>query len=159
MNYFELFEIPVSIKVDKALLSKKYVALQRKFHPDFYTQSTETEQADALEQSSIVNKAVKTLQNEEATIKYVLQLKGLLEEDEKYVLPPDFLMEMMELNEAEPADSKLQAESYSNQIYTEIKPIIDEYDDTTITPKALLQLKEYYFKKKYIQRILDRTDG
>ena len=28
-----------------------------------------------------------------------LQLKGLLEEEEKYPLPPDFLMEVMELNE------------------------------------------------------------
>ena len=159
MNYFELFEIPVSIKVDKSLLNKKYVALQRKFHPDFFTQSTETEQAEALEQSSIINKAIKTLQNEDATIKYILQLKGLLEEDEKYALPPDFLMEMMDLNEADPADGKLQAVIYSNQIHSEIKPIIDQYDDTIITPEALLRLKEYYFKKKYLQRILDRIDG
>ena len=86
MNYFELFGIPVTITVDRSLLSKKYVELQRKYHPDFYTQSTDDEQAEALEKSSIINKALKVLQNEEATIKYVLQLKGLLEEEEKYAI-------------------------------------------------------------------------
>ncbi len=35
MNYFELFEIPVSFQVDKASLSKKYFELQKKYHPDF----------------------------------------------------------------------------------------------------------------------------
>jgi hypothetical protein len=44
-------------------------------------------------------KGLKILQDRDQTIKYVLQLKGLLEEEEKYQLPPDFLMEMMEMNE------------------------------------------------------------
>ena len=99
MNYFELFEIPVSIKIDKSTLAQKYFDIQKKYHPDFFAQGTEAEQADALEQSSAANKALKIFKNEDETIKYVLQLKGLLEEEEKYQLPPEFLMEMMELNE------------------------------------------------------------
>jgi molecular chaperone HscB len=161
MNYFELYEIPVSIKVDKQLLSKKYVELQKKYHPDFYTQSTEDEQGDALEKSSVINKALKVLRYEDETIKYVLQLKGFLEEEEKYALPPDFLMEMMELNEnlEQDASSKAQAESYVNSLYKEVQSIIEDYDDTSITNEELLQLKEYYYKKKYLQRILDRLEG
>jgi len=163
MNYFELFEIPVSIKVDKSLLAKKYIGLQRKYHPDFYTQSGEDEQAGALEKSSVINKALKVLQNEETTIKYILQLKGLLEEEEKYSLPPVFLMEMMELNEnlesTEPGNFKAQVSVYEEDIYAEVKGIIDNYSDATITHEDLLRLKEYYFKKKYLQRILDRISG
>jgi molecular chaperone HscB len=160
MNYFELFEIPISIKVDKQLLSKKYVELQKKYHPDFYTQSTEDEQGDALEKSSIINKALKIFKNEDETIKYILQLKGLLEEEEKYKLPPDFLMEMMELNEnPEATNSKLQATSYIDDLYNEVKGIIETYNDASVGEEALLKLKEYYYKKKYLQRILERLDG
>ncbi len=49
MNYFELFEIPVQLKVDTRQLGKKYFELQKKYHPDFFTQSTPEEQAEVLE--------------------------------------------------------------------------------------------------------------
>ena len=98
MNYFELFEIPVSFNVDKTLLAKKYFELQKKYHPDFFSQGSEAEQEEALERSSQVNRALKIFKHPDETIKYLLQLKGLLEEEEKYQLPPAFLMDMMELN-------------------------------------------------------------
>ena len=63
MNYFELFGLPISLKVDTSSLAKKYFELQREFHPDFYTQSDETEQQDALEKSAEINKGLKILQN------------------------------------------------------------------------------------------------
>ena len=80
-------------------MPKSILSCKKNIHPDFFTQATEYEQAEALETSSQINKALKTLKNEDETIKYVLQLKGVLEEEEKYQLPPDFLMEVMELNE------------------------------------------------------------
>lgn len=159
MNYFELFEIPVSLKIDKAGLAQKYFELQKKYHPDFFTQGTEHEQEQALEISSQLNKALKILKNEEETIKYVLQLKGLLEEEEKYQLPPEFLMEMMELNEELSDDSAAQIAGIEKELYAEVKPIIENYNDTTVSSHNLLKLKEYYYKKKYLQRILDRLEG
>jgi molecular chaperone HscB len=159
MNYFELFGIPVSLLPDKNLLSKKYVALQKKFHPDFFIQATEYEQAAALEQSSQVNKALKTLKNTDETIKYVLQLKGLLQDEEKYQLPPDFLMEMMELNEDLDDKSQEKIQALETAILQPVQNIIANYNDSSTTTKELLQVKEYYFKKKYLQRILDRLDG
>jgi molecular chaperone HscB len=163
MNYFELFEIPVSLKVDKASLSKKYFELQKKYHPDFYTQSSDEEKTEALDRSSLINKALKTLQNQDETIKYVLQQKELLEEEEKYTLPPDFLMEMLELNEAvmeeEPEVVTKKIEALEEELYAAVKTIIDAYQDDITSKEELLQVKEYYYKKKYLQRILDRIDG
>ena len=156
MNYFELFDIPVSIKIDKTTLAEKYFDIQKKYHPDFYAQGNEAEQAEALERSATANKALKTFRNEDETIKYVLQLKGLLEEEEKYQLPPEFLMEMMELNEELSENSAQQVAGLETQLHNEVAPIIEDYDDTAITNAQLLQLKEYYYKKKYLHRILDR---
>ena len=159
MNYFELFELPVSIQIDKSKLARKYFELQKKYHPDFFARGTEHEQEQALEISSQLNKALKIFKNPDQTIKYVLQLKELLEEEEKYQLPPAFLMEMMELNEELSAESVQQINGLESQLYSEVQPIIENYDDASATTANLLKLKEYYYKKKYLQRILDRLEG
>jgi molecular chaperone HscB len=159
MNYFELFELPIKLQINQATLAQKYIELQKKYHPDFFAKGTEHEQEQALEISSQLNKALKTLKNQDQTIKYVLQLKQLLEEEEKYQLPPAFLMEMMELNEELGEGSARQIEALETQLYSEVQPIIENYNDATATTADLLKLKEYYYKKKYLQRILDRLEG
>jgi molecular chaperone HscB len=159
MNYFELFELPVSIHVDKSQLAQQFFALQKKYHPDFFANGTEYEQEQALELSAQLNKALKILKNQDLTIKYVLELKSLLDDEEKYQLPPDFLMEMMELNEGLSDNSAEAIHKLEQELYREVQPIIDQYDDATITRADLLKLKDFYFKKKYLQRILDRLEG
>lgn len=166
MNYFELFELPVSLVVDQKQLSSQYFALQKKYHPDFFTNATEQEQNEVLEKSSMVNKGFKTFKDKDSTIKYVLELKGLLQEEEKYELPPDFLMEMMELNESLMDDDILNIEETETKIfqlqkvlYDEVQNIIENYTDDRTTDAQLLQVKDYYYKKKYLKRILERLDG
>ena len=166
MNYFELFEIPVSLQVDKKSLQQKYFELQKRYHPDFYSNESEEEQAEVLEKSSMVNKAYKTFQNNDETIKYVLQLKELLEEEEKYQLPPEFLIEMMELNEAliEVEDSSLEEtetkiSQLEKHLYDEVQNIVEYYIEDRTTNEQLLQVKDYYYKRKYLKRILERLEG
>ena len=162
MNYFEIFGFPIQLKVDKTDLPKRFFELSRKFHPDFYANSTPSEKEKALEITANLNKAFKTFQNEDDTIKYTLQLKGLLEEEEKYQLPPDFLMEVLEINEKvmdaeDDPNLKLHLQSAIDNLQTDIhepvKEIIEHYQDGVTTEKELLQVKEYYYKKKYLTRI------
>jgi molecular chaperone HscB len=159
MNYFELYNLPVSLNPDQQLLKQKFYELSRKFHPDFFSNATEDEQAEVLEKSSDVNKAFKTFSNADETIKYVLQQKKLLEEEEKYQLPPAFLMEVMELNEqaleADKSSIEHQISNIQNEIYEPVKAIIEHYKEGVTTKEELLQVKEYYFKKKYLNRILE----
>ena len=168
MNYFEIFGIPVRLKVDKNELPKKYFELSRQFHPDFYANTTPSEQDRALEITANLNKAFKTFQNPDETIKYVLQLKGLLEEEEKYQLPPDFLMEVLEINEklmdaVDSDETKLNLQSaidnLQSEIYAPVKETVEHYKDGITTAKELLQVKEYYYKKKYLHRIQQQLNG
>ncbi len=119
-----------------------------------------------MEKSSQVNKAYKIFNNQDETIKYVLQLKGLLEDEEKFMLPNDFLMQMMELNEElldatmEQDANKVESikQSISNiqhSIFSLVKNIITAETIENISSLELLKVKEYYFKKKYLARILD----
>ena len=162
MNYFEIFGFPIQLKVDKAELPKRFFALSKKFHPDFYANSTPSERNRALEITADLNKAFKIFQNPDDTIKYVLQLKGLLEEEEKYQLPPDFLMEVLEINEKlmdaeDDSELKLNLRSAINnlqsEIYEPVKEIVEHYREGITTEKELLQVKDYYYKQKYLHRI------
>lgn len=162
MNYFEIFGLPILLKVDKADLPKRFFELSRKFHPDFYANTTPSEKEKALEITANLNKAFKTFKDEDETIKYVLQLKGLLEEEEKYQLPPGFLMEVLEINEKlmdaeDDPNLKIHLQSaidnLQSEIYTPVKNIIETYHDGVTTEQELLQVKEYYYKKKYLTRI------
>ena len=161
MTYFELFEIPVQLKVNTVSLSKKFFELSKKYHPDYFANENDEAQSEALEKSAFLNKAWKTFQNPDATIKYVLQEKGLLEEEEKYELPPAFLMEVLEINEQlmdagdEPVKDSLQLtiKDLQSNIYEPVKEIVENYKEGSTTEEELLQVKEYYYKKKYLDRI------
>lgn len=167
MNYFELYGFPVLMKVDTSQLRKKFYELSRQYHPDFYLDAPEAQRQEMLERSSDVNKGYKTFLNEDETIRYVLHLKGLLHEEEKYELTPDFLMEVMEINEelmeleTDPNPEGLQqVESQTKDLltksYQDVAPIIENYKEDTHSEKELLQVKDYYYRKKYLQRVLDK---
>ena len=83
MNYFELFGIPVTLSVEQAKLKQRFYQLSREFHPDFHSQSGEEQQEEMLGKSADLNRAYKVFQTEDATIRYVLMMKGLMEEEEK----------------------------------------------------------------------------
>ena len=166
MNYFELFEIPVSLQVDTSVTAKKYFELQRKYHPDFFSNATEAEQAEVLEKSSDINKAYKVFTNPDETIRYFLEIKGLMGDEDKYQLPPDFLMEMMELNEAlmENDDSSFEETEtkitqLEKHLYDEVQNIVEYYHENNTTAEQLELVKDYYFKRKYLRRILERMEG
>jgi molecular chaperone HscB len=162
MNYFELFDIPVQLRVDAARLAPRFFELSRKFHPDYFVNEAPEVQQEALDNSAMLNRAWKTFQQPDETIKYVLQLKGLLEDEEKYKLPPDFLMEMMDINE-QLADGTSSKEAVTatianiqNEIYGPVKEIVEGAPELDLSEEKLLQVKEYYFKKKYLERIREQ---
>ena len=163
MNYFELFDLPIAFKVDQVQLRQAFMNIQRSSHPDKFAQGTEMEQASALENSAMANKAFSLLSNKELTLPYVLEISGTIVEDEKYNLPPDFLMEMMDFNEAwMDAETELekqtiidQINAIKNEILSPIQSYLEAISTAHIPQEGMLQIKDYYYKKKYLDRILE----
>jgi molecular chaperone HscB len=160
MNYYNLFEIPNTPVVDKLVIAKKYVELQKQYHPDFYTTNTENAQDEALEISAQINKAYNIFKKEDKTLEYFLQQNNVIIVDEKYNLPPDFLMEMMELNELidENKQSDEEINNFKQTIELQAKPYLTHDENIKNDEKAMQQLKLYYYKKKYLHRILERLE-
>ncbi len=163
-NYFVFYGLPVSFEPDLNALKQQFYAYSKQFHPDFFAQESEDVQMQVLELSTFNNKAYKTLSHFDKRMKYVLELRGLLEENEKYQLPPSFLMEMMDINEAlmelqmEPDVDALQKKKeevaqIEANLLTEITPILAAYDENTTSEAELLKVKAYYYQKKYLSRI------
>lgn len=159
MNYFELFGLAESPVVDRKELMRRYVQLQKEHHPDFFSQDSSLEQEQALETSAAINEAYRIFSDPQQTVAYYLRNRGVIEADEKYQLPPDFLMEMMEWNEElESMDAQLVKDSVAEKSEAWWQPIQQRLQEAGGAPDdALLkELKAYYYKKKYLDRILDR---
>ncbi len=165
MNYFELYKIPVSFYPDLSVVKKQFYVLSRQYHPDFYGAADEDQKNESLELTAQINKAFKTFQDNDLIIQYILSLHKLIEAEEKYHLAPDFLMEVMDLNEQvmeldhENSAAKNVIKSSLNHlkasIYEPVKSIMANYQESTYSEKELLQVKDYYYKKKYLDRIED----
>lgn len=168
-NYFELYQLPVSFFPDAAAVKAKYYEYSRTYHPDRYAQADKTKQLEALTMAAQNNKAWKTLSNPDATLAYVLELNGLLQTEEKYNLPPDFLMEMMDINEEvsdyeQNGDEALRTR-LQNTLATlladweaEAHPLMKAYDHQSPDQAHLLKIKDMYFRRKYLLRIKERID-
>jgi molecular chaperone HscB len=170
MNYFELYDLPVSFSPDAEAVKSKFYELSRKYHPDRYTMAPDAERAEVLRMAAMNNDAYKTLGNIYATMGYILKLNGLLEDEEKYSLPPDFLMEMMELNETvsqwemNPDDETAKKEvlgMMDGEIEgwnEEVQTLIAKFNAGDTSKEVLLEIKDYYFRKKYLLRIQQRIN-
>ena len=162
MNYFALFGLPIGFQVDTNKLRAAFMDIQRASHPDKFAQSNAYEQEEALERSALANKGFSLLNNKDQIMPYVLELKGIIDLDEKYALSPAFLMEMMELNEAwieaddETAKQSIlsQIKAIQDEILEPIKSYLEMDQIDSISQEAMLQIKEYYYKKKSLDRIL-----
>ncbi len=174
VNYFELYNIPLSFHPDQAAVKAKYYELSRQHHPD---RAQPGAAAEALHMSSVNNAAYKTLRDADATTAYILKLNGLLQDEEKYNLPSSFLMEMMDMNEAvsdmetnpvmvSPAEPQAYPVSSAQRMLDEqlelwesaTKLLTDRFEAGDHTTELLLQVKDQYFRKKYLLRIKERID-
>ena len=158
-DYFELYQLPQGFRFDPAVLRKKYYSLSREYHPDRFAQSGSEEYSNALRMSALNNEAFHTLGDVMRSLGYVLRLHGLLQDEEAYSLPPEFLMEMMELNEAVDDGGSAANATYKdalNQWDESAAPLMTRFESGERTQELMLGLKDYYFRKKYLNRIGNR---
>lgn len=168
MNYFDFYSIPVSFYPDEEALKKQFYAMSKAFHPDFHAGESEEKQAEVLEQSTLNNKVWQTLSSFDKRLHYVLELKGLLADGDKFQLPQAFLMEMMEVNEGLMDLEMEGSEELFQQLNQQVSALEGEIEGTIKEKTQLFEksdsaeqqpiletIKDLYYRKKYLLRIRD----
>jgi molecular chaperone HscB len=113
LDYFSVFGLPRKLNLDESALQREFYRLSREFHPDKFARASASEQQAAMERSSQLNDAYRTLKEPVSRTQYLLELEGVkLEEqssaatqaarasgtEKKQVVPPELLEEVFELN-------------------------------------------------------------
>jgi len=105
INFFDIFGIPLSFRVDTSQLSRRHKELQKLLHPDKFAQKSTREKEHSSELSHYINTAYTTLLNPLSRGAYLLRRNGVdfhaddAMKTKKVQLDSEFLGTVLELNE------------------------------------------------------------
>jgi len=162
-NPFEFFDLAPSLALDAKILRTKFLEIQRNSHPDFGGESNTD--------SELANTYFEVLKSPEKRIQVFLELYANNSLNNN-LLPADFLMEMMELNDviddSKSGDEQAtqQANSQLDYIKSELDNQMSEYihlwENQKVTVQTMSDWSEltiWYQKMKYWSRLRKNLDG
>lgn len=162
-NPFEFFDLAPSLAIDAKLLRSKFLEIQRNSHPDFGDENNND--------SELANTFFEVLKSPEKRIQVLLELYANNSLNNN-LLPPDFLMDMMELNDvideskSGEETAKQQAENQLNGIKSELDNQMSEFihlwENQKVTVQTMsdwTELTVWYQKMKYWSRLRKNLDG
>lgn len=103
-DFFAFLGLPRKLNLDPEELEQKFRALSRQYHPDYFYNAPAAERRAALEKSSYLNDAYRTLKQPVSRIAYLLELEGFAPAGgdpsrASKEVPPALLEEVFALNE------------------------------------------------------------
>ena len=145
MNYFQLFNLPVSLDLDKAQLSRAYQALQQLTHPHKFASGSDQEKRIALQKNAQINDAYTTLKHPLSRAQHMLALRGMeINGEQQTMQDTAFLMQQMELREAleDARDNEDALLKFSDELSLEIKQKIGQLEALFDAPETSKQNEE-----------------
>ncbi|XP_039130452.1 iron-sulfur cluster co-chaperone protein HscB homolog, partial [Dioscorea cayenensis subsp. rotundata] len=101
VDYFQIFDLDRTYEIKDNNLEGKYKDWQKKLHPNLvHSKYEQKEKAFAVEQSAHVIDAYRTLSKPLSRALYLVILEGMHVDEEKTLIDPNVLTEMMEIREA-----------------------------------------------------------
>lgn len=163
---FALFDLPLSFTIDAAALERSFLVKARAAHPDFHASDSES-QDRASEEASKINEAYAILKTPIRRAEYLLERLGGPTSAEVRDMPPDFLMEVMELREEieEVRESggvetergrKMEAKLKNDlaAVYSEIGAKLDSESSGKPIPEVLLEIRASINVARYLEGLL-----
>ena len=98
-NFFELFNIEISVDINKSDLDEKVKILQNNFHPDKFTNGSDFEKRLALQISSYINDGYKVLGDIVLRVEYILKINNFNKDESTTINDIGFLQEQIMYNE------------------------------------------------------------
>jgi len=116
MRYFEALGIPPRLSINLADLEQRFYARSRELHPDRFARASRDDQQRALQSSSELNDAYRTLRNPISRAEYFLEEKGMPSGQ----LPPDVLEDFFDLS--------MDVEGGDPEAKARVRSMLDELD-------------------------------
>ncbi len=98
-DYFTCLGFPRRLTIDPQELEAKFYELSRAFHPDFYQNKSETEQAISLSNAATLNTAYRTLRDPIQRAEYLVDLEAGSVKEIRTSPPADLFEEILGLQE------------------------------------------------------------
>jgi molecular chaperone HscB len=169
-DYYELFGIPRGLNLSLDELQKRFYELSRQLHPDRFMQKSQAERQRALDRSSALNDAYRTLKDPIKRAQYLLTLEGFdIGEQRSKDVPPELLEEVFELNMAleemrggdDSARPQLeQAEKNFTNMLAEtnqqLQSLFAQYDASP-SRDVLGEIRNLLNRRKYIQNLVSEV--
>lgn len=161
-NPFALFDLPVQFNLDTALLSQRYLALQKSLHPDNFSAYSAQEQRLAVQKSAEINDALQVLKDPllraEAIIQYYTNEQQDIEL--KSTRDMDFLMQQLEwretLEQIENAKNEEKLTAFIQEIEQQQQSILQQLESALENKQwaeALAINDKFRFIKKLVVEI------
>ena len=100
-SHFDLFGLAAAYALEPEALERSYCEIQSRVHPDRFAHAGEAERRASLQWTTRVNEAYRTLKDPVQRARHLLELHGVdVAFETNTAMPPDFLMQQMELREA-----------------------------------------------------------
>lgn len=180
-DYFVFFAMPQKLQIDEAVLEKSFHHLSWKLHPDNFVKASEYERNLALDRSSELNDAFRTLRDPISRVEYLLLRAGVRKEGTtRQQAPPELLEEVFELNEsldelreakpeggdltelrAKLTDAQRNFQEKLAEVDAELKAVFGEWDALPPEPEAgasrqsvMAKLNELLNRRSYIRNLV-----
>ena len=127
-DYYFLFQLDRTFGVSLEQLERTFYSLQSESHPDRHITSDEDRKAQALSDSSDINKAYQTLRDRYRRAKYLLARYGFHVDQQKSV-PQALLMTVMEAQE-KLAEIDMQPTPHLRaRLMEELEPLLERLEE------------------------------
>jgi molecular chaperone HscB len=120
LDYFTCLGLPRLLTIDIDDLESRFYKLSRSFHPDFFQNKPDSEQAISLRNSALLNTAYRTLKDPIRRAEYLLSLEAGSAKNIRTSPPADLFEEILALQEDIEAYKSAVSEKNSDEI-TELR--------------------------------------
>lgn len=160
-SHFDVLGLQKTMRLDRAALEGAYRDRSRKVHPDRFARASSIERRLALEHTTVLNDAYRTLRDPQRRAEYLMNLEGVeIGREEARTSDPRFLTEMLELQEVLETERNVEMlqklrDRIAGRLAGRIEAL-ERYFDARIGTKdesvdALQELR-------YLRRLLERID-
>jgi molecular chaperone HscB len=166
MDYFELFQIPRRYRIDLADVERKFLAISRNIHPDYFGGSSDDMRKLSVNLSAELNEALRVLKDPVLRAGYLLEEAGGPSAAADRTVPQAVLTNVMMLREeveeaaADPETATMvrgKAERKRRQMLDDIADLADRVDKASTNEKT--RLRHLLNSVRYYDNLLAELPG